>query len=297
MTAPRLSLAALDGFALDGSRPAGAPARAKPVGRVFADAVEHPPIRFFYYLPQALNEAAIPLVCVHGISRNALEHLFAFRSYAEQIGAPLIAPLFDRKTYRGYQTLGMARSWNALSAFDAVLDQARAVTDAPTDRVNLFGYSGGAQFVHRYAMANPARVNAFAIASAGWYTMPNPKLAFPLGAAGGDLPACDLEAFLARPMLAIVGAADTTQDSALRRTKKLDALEGTNRVERAQSWVRAINAAAADRERSRVAAYVELKGAGHSFADCVKAGIADHVFSFLYPRNLTTNSKGNGAFQ
>ncbi len=297
MKALHPSLARLDGLVLDGSLISRRHARARPAGRVFAAAVENPPIRCFYYLPQAIDPAAIPLVCVHGISRNALEHLFAFRAYADQLGAPLIAPLFDRHCYRGYQTLGMAHGWNSVTAFEAVLDHARGVTGVQTERVNLFGYSGGAQFVHRYAMANPLRVNAFAIASAGWYTMPDPALAFPLGAASGTRPAVDLDAFLARPMLAIVGSADTEQDRALRRSRKIDALEGTNRVERARSFVRAINSAAAGRERPRAAAYVELQGAGHSFAECVKAGLADHVFSFLYPLKSNLTSKNNGAFR
>ena len=297
MNAPRPSIMALDGLILDGPGIGQTNVRARPVGRVFAAAVEKPPIRCFYYLPQAIDPAAIPLVCVHGISRNALEHLFAFRAYADQLGAPLIAPMFDRDCYRGYQTLGMARGWNAVPAFEAVLDHARGVTGVQTGRVNLFGYSGGAQFVHRYAMANPMRVNAFAIASAGWYTMPDPALAFPLGAAGGARSTIDLDAFLARPMLAIVGSADLEQDKALRRSRKIDALEGINRVERARSWVRAINSAAARRERARVAAYVELQGAGHSFTECVKAGLADYVFSFLYPQNSNLPSKSNGALQ
>lgn len=301
MNARGLSLASFEssfeGFTLDGRESGPAPARARPAGRVFADAIENPPIRCFYYLPQAIDPAAIPLVCVHGISRNALEHLFAFRARADEQGAPMIAPMFDRKSYRGYQTLGMAKGWNAVSAFDAVLDHARGVIGVSTDRVNLFGYSGGAQFVHRYAMANPLRVNAFAIASAGWYTMPDPTLAFPLGAASQASPVIDLGAFLARPMLAIVGSADTAQDSALRRTKKIDALEGSNRVERARSWVRAINSAAAERGQSRAAAYVELQGAGHSFSECVEAGIAARLFSFLYPPRTAVSSKNPGDSQ
>ena len=43
-------------------------------------------------------------------------------------------------------------------------------TGIDTRRINLFGFSGGAQFAHRYAMAHPGSVNALVLTAPGWFT-------------------------------------------------------------------------------------------------------------------------------
>jgi len=46
-----------------------------------------------------------------------------------------------------------------------------------TNRLLLAGLSGGAQFVHRFALWSPERVTAVAINSSSWFDDPNPKAA------------------------------------------------------------------------------------------------------------------------
>ena len=87
-----------------------------------------------------------------------------------------------------------------------------ALTGARGDRFYLTGYSGGAQFAHRYAFAYPRRVAALAVCAAGWYTFPDPGLVYPHGLRlGGRLPGVTFNpaAILRVPAVAFVGARDT----------------------------------------------------------------------------------------
>lgn len=252
-----------------------------PQGRVFARRARAAGVDCFYYLPHRLDPARPAFICVHGISRNALEHVFAFRRKADELGFAVIAPVFDNRDFRGYQTLGSKSGWRAMRAFLAALDDAAEVTGVKS-RPNLFGFSGGGQFVHRFAMAHPERVNAFAIASAGWYTFPTETVRYPLGISGASAPGMDISAFLNLPMLVMVGSADRDRDANLRKGRKIDALEGRDRVERAERWVSAVNDAAQLRGLPPPAAYAELPNATHSFADCVRSGLAGRTIDFLF---------------
>lgn len=251
-----------------------------PAGQVYGRPVGAARLDCFFYFPKMRDLSRAPLVCVHGISRNALEHVFAFRQQADALGFPVIAPVFDRKHYRGYQTLGSKHDWNALSAFDAALDDVEAAAGARS--FNLFGFSGGGQFIHRFAMARPARVRALATASAGWYTFPGDEARFPRGLAGKIPHGADHAAFLKLPMLVIVGSEDRERDPALRQGWKIDAQQGADRVERARNWAAAVNDAARNRVLPPPATYAELAGATHSFSDCVAAGLARRVTEFFF---------------
>lgn len=260
----------------------GPGSRDAPLGKAFAGRARTAAIDYFCYLPKRIDPTLPTLVCVHGISRNALEHVFAFRQQADNLGFAVIAPVFDSGAYRGYQTLGSKFGWSALSAFTALLDEAAETTGGRVRAANLLGFSGGGQFVHRFAMARPERVRAFAVSSAGWYTFPNEAARYPLGVAGPSAPGLDLSAFLKLPMLVMVGSADRNRDATLRQGRKIDALQGADRVERAKRWTAAVNDAARVRGLAPPAAFIELPGAAHSFADCARSGLVGRAAEFLF---------------
>src|SRR5690606_34766550 len=62
-----------------------------------------------------------------------------------------------------------------------IVDSVAASTGADGSRLHLFGYSGGAQFAHRFAMLHPERTAAAVVGAAGWYTFPDASLPYPLG--------------------------------------------------------------------------------------------------------------------
>lgn len=280
MTKPGSRVALLASFSV--SAPAARPSagREGPAEQVYGRPAGAARLDCFFYFPKMRDLSRQPLVCVHGISRNALEHVFAFRQQADALGFPVIAPVFDRRRFRGYQTLGSKRGWNALSAFEAALDDIEAAVGAHS--FNLFGFSGGGQFVHRLAMARPARVRALATASAGWYTFPGGEAPFPRGLGGGTPHGADDAAFLKLPTLVIVGSKDRERDPSLRQGRKIDAQQGADRVERARNWAASVNETARDRGLPPPAIYAELAGATHSFSDCVAAGLARSVTEFFF---------------
>lgn len=204
------------------------------------------------------------LVAVHGISRNAEE---IFRAFSAVAGERLIvlAPHFDATGFPDYQRLGLrGRGLRADLVLDAALERFEATSGYSMRRFHLFGFSGGAQFAHRYAMHYPHRIASLHVASAGWYTFPDPAEPWPYGL-GGRNPAhavaTQLPHFRAVPKTVYVGGQDTERDPALRTGARIDRQQGRNRVERARNWAAAVG----DVE------LVEIPGAAHSFIECCHA--------------------------
>lgn len=131
---------------------------------------------YYLYVPQTIRHPGTLFVSVHGISRNAKEHARYFAAYAEKQGVVMLVPRFDRGQDYGRHYQRLKADISGTSAAD-VLNQIIHETDRRlamhTDRLYLFGFSGGGQFVHRYLMAYPERVVRAAIGAAGWYTFPD----------------------------------------------------------------------------------------------------------------------------
>ena len=120
---------------------------------------------------------------VHGRGRAAARQFRAFLPMAIARGVALIAPTFPAQRFSGYQYL--AGTDGPLCARDALLgtlDDAWQHLGVGTDEVDLVGFSGGAQFAHRFAMSAPGRVRRAVVAAAGWYTYLDEDRPFPRGA-------------------------------------------------------------------------------------------------------------------
>lgn len=244
-----------------------------------------PPLRYFLYVPEGVGKNAPVLVSVHGISRNADIHVRRFARRADRYGVVVVAPLFDAQHYPGYQRLGLSGG-RADLALNAVLDEVERRVGVDTSRVSLFGYSGGGQFVHRYAMAYPERVAAIAVGAAGWYTFPDLERRFPYGTAPHrKLPGLrfDEAAFLRIATHVLVGEDDVVRDRAIRQTEHLDRHQGINRVERGQRWLAAMTQAARQHNLETEFRFIFLPGSDHSFSRSVKhGGLAKQVFRCLF---------------
>lgn len=232
-------------------------------------------VPYYLFVPGQVDPEALPLVTVHGISRGADEHLEAFAPWAERSGRVLIAPLFSEAQCRRYQKVVVDRC-QADRALFATLREVSEATGVEVDRFDLFGFSGGAQFAHRFALMHPERVARLAVSSAGWYTLPDTLDAYPYGLAPGPRAARrfqpKLEAFLEIPTLVTVGERDVERDSALRKEERVDQRQGLTRVERAARWSQALRRAAT---RTGVAAEIRFRSlprCGHAFEDCVRDG-------------------------
>ena len=245
-------------------------------GRIIARALKSDPkVPYYFYVPRFVRPGARPLVTVHGISRNAVQHLASFAPFAEETGRIVIAPLFTEAHCRRYQqvVVGDCRADDALGA---VLEEVAAETAVSVDKIDLFGFSGGAQFAHRFAMLYPDRVERLALASAGWYTFPTTDDSFPYGLAPGKKNARymrnALEGFLQIPTLVMVGEWDVERDSGLRKNRIVDRRQGLTRVERAARWTSAVRKVAAEQGVRPEIRFETIDGCGHSFNDCVEWG-------------------------
>jgi pimeloyl-ACP methyl ester carboxylesterase len=175
----------------------------------------------------------------------------------------------------------MAASLALRRACDAIQDS----TGTRWTPLSIVGFSGGAQFAHRFAFAHPREVKQLVVAAAGWYTLPDPRLRYPHGLAPsarlpGGLP--NLDEFLRIPTRVMVGENDVRRDASLNTSPAIDCSQGLHRIDRARRWVDGVNAAARERGiRSRVALEI-LPGVGHSMRDAIEhGGLVDRTFRFF----------------
>jgi pimeloyl-ACP methyl ester carboxylesterase len=252
-----------------------------------------PPLSYRAFVPSTGCHRR-PLILVHGTGRGSNRQFRAFLPSAIASGVPLIAPAFPEGSFAGYQSLAGARGpLAAMTAFEATLADASTHLNIPTDRVDLFGYSGGAQFVHRFAMLSPARVQRAVVVAAGWYTYLGDGRPFPHGAgpsehSGGR--AVDVEAFLRIPMHVLVGERDVERDDSLRTGESIDRRQGRDRLTRALRWMDHLEEAAHRRGLRPVVSFDLLTDTGHSFSEAVNRGsLLERTFTFLYPIHATAD--------
>ena len=61
-----------------------------------------PPLDYFAYMPRQGQRQGRVFVSVHGISRNAEQHLLGFAPQAERYGTVMLAPFFPEKDFPYY---------------------------------------------------------------------------------------------------------------------------------------------------------------------------------------------------
>lgn len=243
---------------------------------------------YFVYVPDTAAPGAPVLVSVHGISRNAHEQAVVFSTLCDERGMVLVVPVFTGDQHKDYQRLGRRRRGERADLLlNRFLSEVASLSGADVAQIRLFGFSAGAQFAHRYLMAHPHRVARAAVVAAGWYTLPDQGRKYPYGIRPGrSLPGVDFnpERFLRVPVEVLVGT-DDVGASNLRRGVRLDAQQGTNRLERARRWVAAMReAATAYGLRPRVT-LTEVSGIDHSFpAFCERGALVQRVTRALFGR-------------
>jgi poly(3-hydroxybutyrate) depolymerase len=245
-----------------------------------------PQQEYFLYVPSRGAVDARIFVAVHGTSRNAEEHARLFSPFAERYGVVLVAPYFPEKVFDDYQRLGRSgRGRRSDLALDAIVDEVADLTGARNKNIYLFGFSGGAQFAHRYTMAHPDHVARAAVASAGWYTFPDPGTTYPYGIRpDGKLNGVvfDPEQFLRVPIAVFVGEADTTSHN-MRQNEQVDRQQGLTRLERARNWAAAMRKAAAELALEPRIEYTQVPRIHHSFRQFMEEGdLGPRVFTALF---------------
>jgi pimeloyl-ACP methyl ester carboxylesterase len=258
-----------------------------PRGRVLQRVLQADPSQaYVVYIPRAVASGAPIFVAVHGLSSNPIELARAFSDLCEATGVVMVAPVFTAERHADYQRLGRAgRGVRADLALDRCVAEVASLTTADARRIHLFGYSGGAQFAHRYLMAHPHRVARAAIGSAGWYTFPDTRERFPYGIRRQrSLPGVnfDPQEFLRVPITVLVGEADVGT-AKVRSTARCNAQQGVNRLERARNWTAAMRTAAQAYGYEPCVSCIEVPEVDHSFTTfCERGALAQRVFAALF---------------
>jgi len=241
---------------------------------------------YFLFIPTKTRPDAKPLISMHGWTRNAGEHAFRLAKFAEKHGTVLIAPLFSKTAHRHYQRLEV-RKGEACPAvqFDRLLHDVALKFQVDTDSVNLFGFSGGAQFAHRYALMRPGRINRMVLMAAGWYTFPDREKRYPFGIAASKVLG-DRDLYLDKalniPTCVVVGGRDVNRDSSLRTGPGIDKMQGFTRVERAERWIKAMRDTASTVNIKPEFAFKIIDRANHDFGECIQHHeLGDIIFDWI----------------
>lgn len=245
------------------------------------------PLDYFVYLPANHHRSSKVLYTIHGISRNAREHIEGFSAMAELHGTILIAPMFLKDSYPRYQQLGTnVNQERADMAFDHILQDAHEWLGITPSSMRIFGFSGGGQFLHRYAMFYPKRVARMVLAAPGWYTFPDPDRKYPYGLKSTqDWPKLSftLDKFLQIPTLVLVGEEDDLRDKDLNKTREIDSFQGFDRIERAERWVNANRNLARSYGIPADFRMETIPNASHTYESYMgHPPFAEQIFTFLF---------------
>jgi poly(3-hydroxybutyrate) depolymerase len=206
---------------------------------------------YFLYIPTnaAARGPLQVLVTVHGMGGDGAGFCQNLINRAEQDGWIIVSPTFKYQDYHD-PDLVLQDDTHMLPHLKQILDDLPAKTGLPIkDKVLLYGFSRGAQMVHRFAEFYPEKTLAVALSSAGSYTLPEAAmnvngaqttLNFPFGVA--DIAQYthtpfDGAAFRQIPFFLGVGGADSNGSDTPRAW---DPYLGTTRIARAQAFKSAL---------------------------------------------------------
>ena len=250
---------------------------------------------FYLYLPSKVEElpkGSRILVSIHGSSgKNANDRgekkvkkaAKVLTDLADKNDWVILAPQFDRDRFNNdYQRLNFFGSRADVNLNRLIKETGRLLPGIITTKIFLFGFSGGGQFVHRYAAFNPDRIDRAVAGGAGWYMWPDKNLPYPIGISPksfvpGVKPhlrkLCTLNLYI------IVGDGDSTQGIVKRRYRNYDLLilQGEGRRERARNWVAALHGYAATNGWPCKARLGIIPGTGHSRSDELVKSVEEYL--------------------
>jgi pimeloyl-ACP methyl ester carboxylesterase len=209
------------------------------------------------------------LVTVHGYDREAVSRVEQFVELAERHQFVLLGPEFVPAIH--YQTLGVGGDRADLRLLDLV-DEVSGDLSLDVEQFDLFGYSGGAQFAHRFLYVWPRRLRTVVVGAPGTVTVPSIRDRWPVGVR--DLRRVTGARFdlgeVRRPrLMLIVGTEDLVLEGLNQRPWAMRT--GATRLDRARSLHAAWQVAGIPHE------YVEVSGSAHGLDE----QIAERACQFL----------------
>lgn len=226
------------------------------MGRFIFEDWAGPAIPVWTYRPAAAGPNAPILFVFHGVQRDADRYLREWTPLAERLNVVIVCPEFSQATFPralGYNLGGVldeasqprpANVW-AFSAIEPIFAAVRRVHAMSTPRMQIYGHSAGAQFVHRLMMfAPPASAERVVIANAGWYTRPRFDIAWPYGLRGAPITPSQLNIFLQRNVTVLLGTADNDPQHPSLNREPESLAQGPHRLARGELYFEEARAAA-----------------------------------------------------
>ena len=231
--------------------------------------LNRPSIRVFYHIPQG-DISIMPIVfSFHGSGRNGDDYRDLWIDMANQHGFMIFAPEFSSSNYPGLgdnylmgnvfedgdnpaqSEFNDPSEWT-FSTIDPLFEYIKSNVLGTQTFYNAWGHSGGAQFLHRFALFVPnSKLGVAVCSNAGWYTVPETGvdypygISLPFGPVDQDLfdflqsPSNDLninlDQFFSKSLIIHLGTNDTDPNSSgLRHNTEVDNQQGLNRYVRGQ---------------------------------------------------------------
>ena len=151
---------------------------------------------FYQYIPKNLDKAFAVVVVNHGMfSSNETAKDSAYNTsrrwqrFSEEVGAIIIAPVFDNHRYAvttegpqkwGYRGL-FGRKVGADEFLNEIISYYKKANKYYDGKIFLSGHSAGAQFANRYLVRHPHRIHAAAFSAPAWFALPSYKFPWPNG--------------------------------------------------------------------------------------------------------------------
>jgi pimeloyl-ACP methyl ester carboxylesterase len=236
--------------------------------------------RFSYciYVPRQRREHPAPLiVAMHGSDRRPEVIRTLHAPLCDRTGAVVLTPLFPIGAVSpddepGYKICAFRGMRYDLALLAMIADAAKRVSLA-IDRFMMTGFSGGAQFVQRFMMLHPRRLDAVSIGAPGYVSLLDDSLPWWAGTEGfaatfGHPP--DIKAMGAVNIQLVIGMKDTTLEHIevpQGDPRLMDAVEqsGRTRIARMRTLEANLRAAGCDPRLDWV------PGAGHAVREIFPA--------------------------
>lgn len=213
------------------------------------------PVDCYYFIPESATDQTPVLLLIHGNSRNAESLMLSLRDEASASNVILLAPKFSTQHYNvnsfhlcnifsdGENASGLNgyADWT-FNLLDPIFDNFCSLIESNQSEYDIFGFSAGAQFVHRMTLLDStSHARNFVSASAGWYTLPDAAINFPYGIKNihGSQTQSQEQLFrsFSKKHFILVGFDDNDPNSSgLRHTSEADA-QGLNRFDRAHYFL------------------------------------------------------------
>ena len=252
------------------------------------------PTNVHYYIPDSTNENSQILIVFHGGGRDPSQNRDRLIAKANQHGTIIVFPEFSEINFPGGDGYNLGNmfidgdnpsssssinedQW-AFSLVEPIFDQIKRLTGNISSTYNVFGFSAGAQFTHRFLFFKPeARLNKAVAAASGWYTLLDDQIDFPYGIKKSPIETFDLSSLYSKSLTILIGESDNNPNApGLRRNSFADA-QGTDRLSRAKFFYEQSHQKALSSTYNFYWDYVSLPNVGHSFLLSVENAM-DNIF-------------------